>query len=128
MYVVRVSDCKQDAIACWLTGLAVLRIDCGSPVSRDLKSEGRQTNVEMSFPVSNALLRPWVTVVTRRSHHIGSTGAIGARFVTSAPPRRCGRVPVPHGAVQSMAAVLQVGLSLVPAESVSSRQSNVVVC
>ena len=56
-----------------------------------------------------------------------STGAIGARFVTSAPPRRCGRVPVPHGAVQSMAAVLQMGLSLVPAELVSSRQSNFVV-
>ena len=42
-----------------LTALTVLRIDRGSPVSRDLKSEGREINVEMSFPISNALLRPW---------------------------------------------------------------------
>ena len=42
-----------------LTALTVLWIDRGSPVSRDLKSEGQWTNVEMSFPISNALVRPW---------------------------------------------------------------------
>lgn len=118
MYLLRIIECKQDATAYCLLGSPDWQCYGLTALVRFCKTSCQKvlTNIEMSFLISNAHLCPWVDVVTRCSHHMRSAGGIGAHFVTSAPPRRCGRVLVPHGAVLSMAAVLQVRPRFMPTE------------